>query len=72
MEKPNDFYTTSTENNVPIFAADHSASAEAEDRCVSLSVGQSSTTFKSEVARSLAAMLLGAADALDAGSLSPS
>jgi hypothetical protein len=68
MQEPNDFYTTTTENNVPIFAADHSSSAEAEDRCVSLSVGQSSTTFKSGTARELAAMLLRAADGLDAKS----
>lgn len=65
MESSNDFYTTSTQNDVPIFAAEHSTMTKAGDRCISLAVGQCATTFKSDVARDLAGMLLRAADVLD-------
>lgn len=70
MERPDEFYTSDTHatdmgRSVPIFAALHLGVEERDDRCVSLAVGQSVAAFKAPVARSLAEMLLRAADILD-------
>jgi hypothetical protein len=70
MDRPDEYYTTNTyaidiESNVRIFAALHLGIADPDDRCISLSVGQSSTTFEADVARGLGTMLLRAADMLD-------
>ncbi len=72
IERPDEYYTDDTyatdiERPVRIFAALHLGIAEPENRCVSLAVGQSTTTFEADVARGLGMMLLHAADVLDKG-----
>jgi hypothetical protein len=59
-----DTYATDIESSVRIFAALH-LGRDADDRCISLAVGQSATTFEADVARSLGMMLLRSADLLE-------